>query len=56
MYDQGIYISFRMRESLHFQNIIIRKIVLDVAGNVDLEGSWDQLQLQTGRKLESCFL
>ena len=49
---------------------IKRKTVLDVAGNVrrwwfiirasenvflDLEGSWDQLKLQTGWKLEPCF-
>ena len=49
---------------------IKRKTVLDVAGNVkrwwfiihapenlllDLEGSWDQLQLQTGWKLVPCF-
>ena len=49
---------------------IKRKTVLDVVGNVrrwwfvihasenvllDLEGSWDQLQLQTGWKLEPCF-
>ena len=49
---------------------IKRKTVLDVAGNVrrwwfvihasenvllDLEGRWDQLQFQTGWKLEPCF-
>ena len=49
---------------------IKRKTVLDVAGNVrrwwfvihasekvllDLEGRWDQLQFQTGWKLEQCF-
>ena len=49
---------------------IKRKTVLDIAGNVrrwwfvihasenlllDLEGRWDQLQFQTGWKLEPCF-